>query len=110
MAENDRLLSLTEVGKFLGVGRSWLIDHISCGDLIAIRVGGVWRVSQLELRRFLIRNRSDRRAVKPVHARNKVRLVHKQDRREAVTRDAAEGKRKWDLLTTTPTDHTTSDS
>ncbi|MFI5351358.1 MAG: helix-turn-helix domain-containing protein [Candidatus Binatales bacterium] len=62
MADDDRLLSLKEVGAYLGVGRSWLIDHIKRGDLIAFRVGGVWRVSRFELRRFLSRNRSDRRS------------------------------------------------
>lgn len=62
MANDDRLLSLKEVGTYLGVGRSWLIDHIKRGDLTAFRVGGVWRVSRLELRRFLMRNRSDRRS------------------------------------------------
>jgi excisionase family DNA binding protein len=61
MADDDRLLSLKEVGTYLGVGRSWLIDHIKRGDIIAFRVGGVWRVSRLELRRFLMRNRSDHR-------------------------------------------------
>jgi excisionase family DNA binding protein len=60
MPDDDRLLSLKEVGAYLGVGRSWLIDHIKRGDLTAFRVGGVWRVSRLELRRFLMRNRSDR--------------------------------------------------
>ncbi len=62
MADDDRLLSLKEVGAYLGVGRSWLIDHIKRGDLTAFRVGGVWRVSRFELRRFLSRNRSDRRS------------------------------------------------
>lgn len=62
MADDDRLLSLKEVGAYLGVGRSWLIDHIKRGDLIAFRVGGVWRVSRLELRRFLMRNRSHRQS------------------------------------------------
>jgi excisionase family DNA binding protein len=61
MADDNRLLSLKEVGTFLGVGRSWLIDHIKAGDLIAVRVGGVWRISRFELQRFLLRNRSDRR-------------------------------------------------
>jgi len=58
--EADRLLSLKEVGAYLGVGRSWLIDHIKRRDLVAFRVGGVWRVSRLELHRFLMRSRSDR--------------------------------------------------
>jgi hypothetical protein len=62
MVDNERLLNLKEVGIYLGVGRSWLIDHIKHGDLIAFRVGGVWRVSPFELRRFLTRNRSDRRS------------------------------------------------
>jgi excisionase family DNA binding protein len=62
MQEPDRLLDLKEVSAYLGVGRSWLIDHIKRGDLTAFRVGGVWRVSRLELHRFLMRNRSDRRA------------------------------------------------
>jgi excisionase family DNA binding protein len=75
MAENDRLLTLKQVSTYLCVGRSWLIDHIRRGDLIAFRVGGTWRVSHLELRRFLLRNRSDRRAINPDRARNKVRLV-----------------------------------
>jgi excisionase family DNA binding protein len=57
--EADRLLNLKEVGAYLGVGRSWLIDHIKRGDLIAFRVGGVWRISRLELHRFLMSNRSD---------------------------------------------------
>jgi len=39
--EADRLLSLKEVGAYLGVGRSWLIDHIKRRDLVAFRVGGV---------------------------------------------------------------------
>ena len=65
MEENDRLLTLKQVRTYLGVGRSWLIDHIKQGDLIAFRVGGMWRVSRLELHRFLIRNRSDRRAMNP---------------------------------------------
>jgi len=60
MPDEDRLLSLKEVGAYLRVGRSWLIDHIKRGDLMAFRVGGVWRVSRLELRRFLMRNRSGR--------------------------------------------------
>jgi len=60
MPDNDRLLNLKQVGTYLGVGRSWLIEHIKGGDLIAFRVGGVWRVSRLELHRFLMRNRSDR--------------------------------------------------
>ncbi|HVA81423.1 MAG TPA: helix-turn-helix domain-containing protein [Candidatus Binataceae bacterium] len=58
--DEDRLLNLKQVAAYLGVGRSWLIDHIKRGDLLAFRVGGVWRVSQFELGRFLLRNRSDR--------------------------------------------------
>jgi excisionase family DNA binding protein len=61
MEQDDRLLGLKEVGVYLGVGRSWLIEHIRRGDLVAFRVGAVWRVSRLELRRFLMHNRSDRR-------------------------------------------------
>ncbi|HUO04413.1 MAG TPA: helix-turn-helix domain-containing protein [Candidatus Binataceae bacterium] len=60
MTNDDRLLTLKQVGAYLGVGRSWLIDHIKRGDLVAFRVGGVWRVSRFELRRFLMSNRSDR--------------------------------------------------
>ncbi len=60
--DDDRLLNLKQVAAYLGVGRSWLIDHIKRGDLIAFRVGGMWRVSRLELYRFLMRNRSDRQS------------------------------------------------
>ncbi len=60
--DDDRLLNLKQVAAYLGVGRSWLIDHIKRGDLIAFRVGGMWRVSRLELHRFLMRNRSDRQS------------------------------------------------
>jgi excisionase family DNA binding protein len=60
--QRERLLGLREVAAFLNVGRSWLIEHIKSGDLIAYRVGGNWRISRLELQRFLMRNRSDRSA------------------------------------------------
>jgi excisionase family DNA binding protein len=68
MEESDRLLGLREVGAYLGVGRSFLIEHIKRGDLVAYRVGGVWRVSRLELHRFLMRNRSDRISRGPLGA------------------------------------------
>jgi excisionase family DNA binding protein len=58
--QRERLLGLREVAAYLNVGRSWLIDHIKSGDLVAYRVGTNWRVSRLELQRFLLRNRSDR--------------------------------------------------
>ena len=58
--QRERLLGLREIAAYLNVGRSFLIEHIKSGDLIAYRIGGVWKVSRLEMHRFLMRNRSDR--------------------------------------------------
>src|SRR5262245_26591129 len=58
--QSERLLGLREIAAYLNVGRSWLIERIKSGDLVAYRVGGNWRVSRFELQRFLMRNRSDR--------------------------------------------------
>jgi excisionase family DNA binding protein len=58
--QRERLLGLREIAAYLNVGRSWLIAHIKSGDLVAYRVGTNWRVSRLELQRFLMSNRSDR--------------------------------------------------
>lgn len=67
-AQRERLLGLREIAAYLNVGRSFLIEHIKTGDLVAFRVGGVWRISRLELHRFLMSNRSDRIARGPLGA------------------------------------------
>ena len=41
--QRERLLGLREIAAYLNVGRSFLIEHIKSGDLIAYRIGGVWK-------------------------------------------------------------------
>jgi excisionase family DNA binding protein len=62
MESFDRLLSPTEVAKYLGVQRRWVILRIQSGELSGYKVGTFWRISEFELRRFLSRNRAGRRA------------------------------------------------
>ena len=58
----EGLLSPAQVAGYLGVRRRWVIERIQGGEIVAYRVGAFWRISIFELRRFLKRNRSNRRS------------------------------------------------
>ena len=58
MEQNEILLSPAEAARRLGVRRRFVIERIQRGELVAYRVGVFWRISTLELHRYLMSNRS----------------------------------------------------
>ncbi len=58
--ETKRLLSVRDVAKYLNVVPMTVYRLIDRGELVAVKVGRVWRVSWDELRTYLDRNRSAR--------------------------------------------------
>jgi excisionase family DNA binding protein len=52
-AAGERLLSVTEVAERLGVTQRTVRNWIRKGDLVAYRLGGVVRISPVDLDRFI---------------------------------------------------------
>jgi excisionase family DNA binding protein len=51
----DELIGPGEVAKYLGLSRSGVINLLVAGEIPAIRVGSLWKVSKREVQAYLDR-------------------------------------------------------
>lgn len=54
--EEKEIYSTVEIGKKLGLSSQTVIKHITNGNLVAFRIGKVYRVAKYNLIEFLERN------------------------------------------------------
>ena len=54
-----RVLSIKEVAEVLSISESTVRRLISNGDIEAVKIGGLWRISSLEINRILGENVSE---------------------------------------------------
>jgi len=54
----EALLTTAETARRLGITRQTLYGLMSSGRLVAVRIGGSWRIEPTELRRFIAESRT----------------------------------------------------
>ncbi len=56
---NRNLLTVSEVSKFLNISRCYVFKLIKSGQMPAVRIGKLLRVSQTDLQRFIKNHRTE---------------------------------------------------
>lgn len=51
--EDIRVYTLTEIEPILGVTHRTLLDYVKTGKLKAVKIGGKWKISEENLRKFI---------------------------------------------------------